>query len=127
LHFSKLDYNHSFSFTITLILDSGPTNIRVQKNFAGGVRLVWDLPKIASCYGRADIDVIIYNSDGTIRVVKVYNEGTSVDLVGLQPDQDYSISLKLGYKGTQLAALPYTFKTGKSYICVIYISFRLMP
>ncbi|XP_053373169.1 uncharacterized protein LOC123532025 [Mercenaria mercenaria] len=90
---------------------SGPTNIRVEKNLASGVRLVWDLPKTASCYGRADIDVILMNSDGSVRVVKVYNEGTSIDLVGLEPDKEYSISLKLGYKGTELAALPYTFKT----------------
>ncbi|XP_053373171.1 uncharacterized protein LOC128546533 [Mercenaria mercenaria] len=110
--------HQEFSVNINRLTDlngleeySGPTNIRVEKNLASGVRLVWDLPKTASCYGRADIDVILMNSDGSVRVVKVYNEGTSIDLVGLEPDKEYSISLKLGYKGTELAALPYTFKT----------------
>lgn len=95
-----------------ILTDSGPTNIRVEKNIASGVRLVWDLPKTVSCYGRADIEVVLVNADGSIRVVKVYNEGTSVDLVGLNPDQDYKISLNLGYRGTELAALPFSFKTG---------------
>ncbi|XP_053373172.1 uncharacterized protein LOC123530914 isoform X1 [Mercenaria mercenaria] len=72
---------------------SGPTNIRVEKNLPGGVRLVWDLPKTASCYGRADIDIILVNSDGSIRHVKVYNEGTSIDLVGLEPDKDIKSKL----------------------------------
>ncbi|XP_053373157.1 uncharacterized protein LOC123531756 [Mercenaria mercenaria] len=90
---------------------SGPTNIRIERNLATGVRLVWDLPEKASCYGRADIEIILINPDGTLRVINVYNEETSVDLVGLDPDKEYSISLKLGYQGTELAALPYSFRT----------------
>ncbi|XP_053386081.1 uncharacterized protein LOC128550652 [Mercenaria mercenaria] len=90
---------------------SGPTNIHIEKNLATGVRLVWDLPKKASCYGRADIDVVVVDSGGRVKVIHVHNEGTFIDLVGLEPDNDYSISLKLGYRGTELAAQPYKFKT----------------
>ena len=99
---------------IIIIKDSGPTNIRVEKNLATGVRLVWDLPKKASCYGRADIEILLINPDGSVRVIKIYNEETSVDLVGLDPEKVYSISLKLGYEGTELAALPFSFRTGKT-------------
>ncbi|XP_053391927.1 uncharacterized protein LOC123531687 [Mercenaria mercenaria] len=125
-----------FSTNITRLTDlngleeySGPTNIRVEKNLAAGVRLVWDLPKTASCYGRTDIDIIIVNSDGSIRHVKVYNEGTSIDLVGLEPDKEYSISLKLGYRGIELAALPYKFKTGMimSLALCMYAHLMLPP
>ncbi|XP_060564266.1 uncharacterized protein LOC132723546 [Ruditapes philippinarum] len=72
---------------------------------------MWDLPETSSCYGKANIDVTLYNSDGSSRVMHVHKERTSVDLVGLQPGQDYSVSFNLGYKETQLAVLPYTFKT----------------
>ncbi|XP_053391930.1 uncharacterized protein LOC123531686 [Mercenaria mercenaria] len=97
---------------------SGPTNIRVEKNLATGVRLVWDLPEKASCYGRADIEIMLINPDGTVRIINVYNEETSVDLVGLDPDKEYSMSLRLGFQGTELAALPYSFKTApqKNYL-----------
>ncbi|XP_060604010.1 fibroblast growth factor receptor 2-like [Ruditapes philippinarum] len=90
---------------------SGPTNIRVEKNQATGVRLVWDLPEKASCYGRADIKVILVSPDGSSRTVDVYNEGTFVELVGLSPENTYSVSLKLGYRGNELAEIPFSFKT----------------
>ena len=73
---------------------------------------MWDLPQEASCYGRADIDILLINPDGSVRVIKIYNEETSVDLVGLDPEKDYSLSLKLGFEGTELAAVPFSFKTG---------------
>jgi hypothetical protein len=54
----------------------------------------------------------LFSPDGTVRVINVYKEETSVDLVGLDPEKEYSISLKLGYEGTELSALPFSFKTG---------------
>jgi hypothetical protein len=82
---------------------------------------MWDLPETSSCYGKANIDVTLYNSDGSSKVVHVHKERTSVDLVGLQPGQDYSVSFNLGYKETQLAVLSYTFKTGKSLNELLYV------
>lgn len=89
-----------FSLNITRLSDlegleeySGPTNIRVEKNLATGVRLRWDLPKTASCYGRANIQVILVDSAGNVRVITLFSEETSVDLVGLDPESDYSVAL----------------------------------
>ncbi|XP_052280020.1 uncharacterized protein LOC127877806 [Dreissena polymorpha] len=90
---------------------SGPTNIRVEENLASGVRLVWDLPDKPSCYGRVDIVLIIYLGGGQTRKILVNSEENSVDVLGLYPDQEYSVSLNLGFDGTELAALPYSFKT----------------
>jgi hypothetical protein len=93
--------------------DSGPTNIRIERKLANGVRLTWDLPKTASCYGRASIQIILVDASGTVRIINIFSEETSVDLVGLNPEQDYKVLMKLFNKETELAAMePFTFKTG---------------
>ncbi|XP_052278482.1 uncharacterized protein LOC127876967 isoform X2 [Dreissena polymorpha] len=90
---------------------SGPTNIRVEENLASGVRLVWDLPDKPSCYGRVDIVLVINIGNGQIRKILVNSEENSVDVLGLDPDKEYSVSLNLGFHGTELAELPYSFRT----------------
>jgi hypothetical protein len=40
--------------------------------------------------GQADANITLYTWDDKERVVVVYNEAISVDLLGLQPDQVYS-------------------------------------
>lgn len=85
----------------------------MEKKLPTGVRLKWDLPKTTSCYGRASIQVAIIDSTGTVNVINLSDDETSVDVVGLNPDQDYSVSMKLGYRGTELATMqPFAFKTG---------------
>ncbi|XP_052812776.1 uncharacterized protein LOC128240261 isoform X2 [Mya arenaria] len=92
---------------------SGPTNIRIEERLPYGVRLTWDIPETPSCYGRVGIALVVYLGNGQTRVIHVNSEQNSVDVVGLDPDKEYTVSLKVGYEGTELAALPYTFKTAE--------------
>ena len=103
-------------YNYSIVIDAGPTNIRVEKPTHNGVRLLWDLPMTASCYGRTDIDVVVYLGPGQTRVIRLNKEQSYVDIVGLQANTDYRVALKVGYDGTELASLPYTFQTGD--LCV---------
>ncbi|WAR10293.1 hypothetical protein MAR_035369 [Mya arenaria] len=94
-------------------VDSGPTNIRIEERLPYGVRLTWDIPETPTCYGRVEIALVVYLGNGQTRVIQVNSEQNSVDVVGLDPDKEYSVSLKVGYEGTELAALPYAFKTAE--------------
>ncbi|XP_052812774.1 uncharacterized protein LOC128240260 isoform X2 [Mya arenaria] len=92
---------------------SGPTNIRIEERLPNGARLTWDIPDTPSCYGRVEIALVVYLGNGQTRVIQVNSEQTSVDIVGLDSDKEYSVSLNVGYEGTELAALPYKFKTAE--------------
>ncbi|XP_052782551.1 uncharacterized protein LOC128218858 [Mya arenaria] len=118
--FNQALLTRKFNMTITQLNHlmgleeySGPTNIRIDEKLSSGVRITWDIPEKASCYGSVDITLVVYLSKGLTRVIQVSSEQTSVDILGLDSDQEYSVSLNVGYEGTELAALPYTFKTAE--------------
>ncbi|XP_052814816.1 uncharacterized protein LOC128241772 [Mya arenaria] len=92
---------------------SGPTNIRIEEILPNGARLVWDIPDTPSCYGRVEIALVVYLGNGQTRVIQVNSEQNSVDILGLDPDKEYNVSLNVGYEETELAALPYAFKTAE--------------
>ncbi|WAR10286.1 hypothetical protein MAR_035362, partial [Mya arenaria] len=92
---------------------SGPTNIRIEERLSNGVRLTWDIPEKSSCYGRVGIELVVYLGNGQTRDIQVNSEQTSVDIVGLDPDKEYTVSLNVGYEGTELASLLYTFNTAE--------------
>ena len=97
-------YNHS---------DEGPSNLRVENPTDNGIRLVWDLPETASCYGRTDIVVVLFLSNGETRVIRLDDEQSYVDIIGLDSNTHYDVALNIGYDGTELASVPYTFTTGE--------------
>ncbi|KAL3832350.1 hypothetical protein ACJMK2_024002 [Sinanodonta woodiana] len=90
---------------------SGPTNIRVAKSNANGVRLEWDLPKTQSCYGRTEIVVILYLKDGATKVYTVSRNTTFVDIIGLDPERDYKVNFSLGYGEQRMGNMPFSFQT----------------
>ncbi|XP_052813767.1 uncharacterized protein LOC128240857 [Mya arenaria] len=92
---------------------SGPTNIRIDERLPNGARLVWDIPDTPSCFGKVEIVLVVFLGNGQTRTIQVNSEQTSVDIVGLDPDEEYRVSLRVGYDGTDLASLPYTFKTAE--------------
>ncbi|WAR10657.1 FGFR1-like protein [Mya arenaria] len=92
---------------------SGPTNIRIDERLPNGARLTWDIPDTPSCFGKVEIVLVVFLGNGQTRTIQVNSEQTSVDIVGLDPDEEYRVSLQVGYDGTDLAALPYTFKTAE--------------
>ena len=49
---------------LKLFLDSGPTNIRIETKSDTGFRVAWDLPETPSCYGAADIILMILKKVG---------------------------------------------------------------
>ncbi|XP_052812777.1 uncharacterized protein LOC128240263 [Mya arenaria] len=91
-----------------------PTNIRIEERLSSGVRLTWDIPETPSCYWRVDITLVVFLGNGQTREIQVNSEQTSVDIVGLDPDKEYSVSLNVGLEGTELASLPYIFQTGNN-------------
>ena len=94
------------------IPDEGPSNIRIENPTDNGIRLVWDLPETVSCYGRTDIVVVVFLSNGETRIIRLDDEQSYVDIIGLDPNTHYDVALKVGYDGTELASLPYRFTTG---------------
>ncbi|KAL3832344.1 hypothetical protein ACJMK2_023996 [Sinanodonta woodiana] len=90
---------------------SGPTNIRVAKSNSNGVRLEWDLPKTQSCYGRTEIVVILYLKDGSTKVYTVSRNTTFVDIIGLDPENDYRVNFSLGYGEQRMGNMPFSFQT----------------
>jgi hypothetical protein len=40
-------------------LDSGPENIRIESPTPNGFRVAWDLPEKTSCYGLAQIALVL--------------------------------------------------------------------
>ncbi|KAK3603169.1 hypothetical protein CHS0354_043002, partial [Potamilus streckersoni] len=97
---------------------SGPTNIRVAKNNANGVRLEWDLPKTESCYGRTDIVVILYMQDGSTKVYTVSRNTTSVDIIGLDPEKGYTAAFSLGYGERRMGNMSFSFQTAAKEVSV---------
>ncbi|WAR11025.1 FGFR1-like protein [Mya arenaria] len=74
---------------------SGPTNIRIDERLPNGARLVWDIPDTPSCFGKVEIVLVVFLGNGQTRTIQVNSEQTSVDIVGLDPDEEYRVSLRI--------------------------------
>ena len=108
--------------------DAGPDNWRIEDTKPGGFRIAWDLPKKISCYGLANIILVIIEHDVgqgtnkteifTVPVTKLYFEKLA------KPNTKYTVSTTLQLQGgnpmsvgTDLAV-----QTRKNYIVYYQIS-----
>ncbi|XP_052232523.1 angiopoietin-1 receptor-like [Dreissena polymorpha] len=98
---------------------NGPQNLRVVNKTPTGFRLQWDLPTRESCYGRADILIILSrrNANGEEVLHTFYTQGTSTffDILGLDPETEYTLGLNIQSQGgsAQQTDLAVTTRTEK--------------
>ncbi|XP_052246346.1 uncharacterized protein LOC127855047 [Dreissena polymorpha] len=98
---------------------NGPQNLRVVNKTPTGFRIEWDLPSRESCYGRADIVIILSrkNSNGQEVLHTFYTPGTSMffDILGLTPETEYTLGLNIQSQGgsAQKTDLAVTARTEK--------------
>ncbi|KAH3716767.1 hypothetical protein DPMN_059496, partial [Dreissena polymorpha] len=82
----------------------GPKNPRIVNNTPTGFRITWDLPEKQSCYGRADIVIILSRKTvtGEDLLQTYYTPGTSnhFDIIGLNPETEYTLGLNIQTPGT---------------------------
>lgn len=75
----------------------GPENIRIESPTPNGFRVAWDLPEKTSCYGRAEIVIVLLKKSGSgeIKLETYYAPGTSkyFDILGLDAEEEYKINL----------------------------------
>ncbi|XP_053393450.1 uncharacterized protein LOC123562440 isoform X2 [Mercenaria mercenaria] len=78
---------------------SGPENIRIESPTPNGFRVAWDLPEKLSCYGRAEIVIVLLKKTASeeIKLETYYTPGTSkyFDILGLDAVTDYQINFAL--------------------------------
>lgn len=95
-------------------------NVRVTKKLDTGVRLEWD--QSPSCYERVEILIDLGNG----HIIKIHKNSVSYDLVGLNPEQNYTIALMTAYGTQRSDPVKISFLTGKDLhyylILVIIIS-----
>ncbi|WAR10652.1 hypothetical protein MAR_035728, partial [Mya arenaria] len=48
-----------------------------------------------SCFGKVEIVLVVFLGNGQTRTIQVNSEQTSVDIVGLDPDEEYRVSLRI--------------------------------
>ncbi|XP_052812485.1 uncharacterized protein LOC128240040 [Mya arenaria] len=89
-----------------------PKNIRIDERLSDRVRIAWDTRETPSCFGKVEKVFVVHLGNGQTRSIQVNSEQTSVDIVGLDPDEMYWMSLRFRHNGTDLAFLSYAFKTG---------------
>ncbi|XP_052806968.1 uncharacterized protein LOC128236139 [Mya arenaria] len=82
---------------------NGPTNMRIENKSPTGFRLAWDLPESESCYGAADIVIILTNRDlngkPEIRSFVTPSTSTYFDFLGLNPEVEYNLGLQIKAEG----------------------------
>ncbi|WAQ93644.1 hypothetical protein MAR_006115, partial [Mya arenaria] len=98
---TTFDFNNmNFFFKST---DNGPTNMRIENKSPTGFRLAWDLPESESCYGAADIVIILTNRDlngkPEIRSFVTPSTSTYFDFLGLNPEVEYNLGLQIKAEG----------------------------
>ena len=97
--------------------DSGPTSIRVVSATPTSVRLGWDLPEKASCYGRAQIVLILFDrASNSSTVVTLSSKTTYFDIVSLKGGSDYDINLGLQLVNGVSGQTSFQFATRKFFI-----------
>ncbi|KAJ8306434.1 hypothetical protein KUTeg_016979 [Tegillarca granosa] len=87
---------------------SAPMNVRVTKILDTGVRLEWD--QSPSCYERVEILIDLGNG----QIIKIHKNSNSYDLVGLNPEQNYTISLITAYGAQRSNPVKISFVTAPS-------------
>ena len=80
--------------------DSGPENFRIERKTSMAFRIAWDLPDKLSCYGLADIVLVIASIDGGRNKTETHvvpSANKFFDLLGRSPNTNYRIipSLRL--------------------------------
>ncbi|XP_053381408.1 uncharacterized protein LOC128549125 isoform X2 [Mercenaria mercenaria] len=74
---------------------NGPENMRIESPTPNGFRVAWDLPEKTSCYGRAEIVLVLLKktTNGDMKLETYYTSGTSkyFDILGLDAEADYMI------------------------------------
>ncbi|KAH3716775.1 uncharacterized protein LOC127855045 [Dreissena polymorpha] len=82
----------------------GPQNPRIVNKTPNGFRITWDLPEKQSCYGTADIVIILSRKTATSEdlLQTYYTPGTSnhFDILGLNPETEYTLGLNIQTPGT---------------------------
>ncbi|XP_052796107.1 uncharacterized protein LOC128228685 isoform X2 [Mya arenaria] len=82
---------------------SGPTNMRIENKSPTGFRLAWDLPESESCYGAADIVIILTHKGPTgeiqIKSFETPSTATYFDFLGLNPEVEYNLGLQIKAEG----------------------------
>ncbi|WAQ93640.1 FER-like protein [Mya arenaria] len=88
---------------LTKLQDSGPTNMRIENKSPTGFRLAWDLPESESCYGAADIVIILTHKGPTgeiqIKSFETPSTATYFDFLGLNPEVEYNLGLQIKAEG----------------------------
>ncbi|WAQ93645.1 hypothetical protein MAR_006116 [Mya arenaria] len=88
---------------LTELHDNGPTNMRIENKSPTGFRLAWDLPESESCFGAADIIIILTNRDsnGEIELKSFATPSTATyfDFLGLNPEVKYNLGLQIKAEG----------------------------
>ncbi|XP_052247390.1 uncharacterized protein LOC127855675 [Dreissena polymorpha] len=95
----------------------GPKNPRIVTKTHTGFRITWNLPEKQSCYGRADILIILSRktAKGEAVLHMYYTPGTSnhFDILGLNPETEYTLGLNFQAPGTMAQQTYFlTTKTG---------------
>ncbi|XP_060601820.1 uncharacterized protein LOC132755046 [Ruditapes philippinarum] len=87
---------------------SGPENIRIESPTPNGFRVAWDLPEKTSCYGLAEIALVLLRKDGREPIKTYYTSGSSkyFDILGLDAVTEYQINF--GMKMPRASALQQT-------------------
>ncbi|XP_052770744.1 angiopoietin-1 receptor-like [Mya arenaria] len=82
---------------------NGPTNMRIENKSPTGFRLAWDLPESESCFGAADIVIILTDRDSNgeieLKSFATPTTATYFDFLGLNPEVKYNLGLQLKAKG----------------------------
>ncbi|XP_052799359.1 uncharacterized protein LOC128230970 [Mya arenaria] len=82
---------------------NGPTNVNIENVSPTGFRLTWQLPEPESCYGAADIVIILTHIDSNgekeIRSFETPSTATYFDFLGLNPEVKYNLELQIKTEG----------------------------
>ncbi|XP_052800641.1 uncharacterized protein LOC128231640 [Mya arenaria] len=82
---------------------NGPTKMRIENKSPTGFRLAWDLPETESCYGKADIVIILTFKDSTgeiqIKSFETRSTASFFDFLGLDPEVEYNLGLQIKADG----------------------------
>ncbi|WAQ93657.1 FER-like protein [Mya arenaria] len=88
---------------LTKLQDNGPTKMRIENKSPTGFRLAWDLPETESCYGKADIVIILTFKDSTgeiqIKSFETPSTASFFDFLGLDPEVEYNLGLQIKADG----------------------------
>ena len=107
------------------VSDSGPTNPRVVSTTPTTVRLQWDLPEKASCYGRALIVLILFDRGSNLSTVLTLSSKTTYfDMVQLKSGSNYGVQLGLQLNSGVGGQTDFSFATRMYTILQVLVHVR---